>query len=60
MHPWLTAKFLALLLYILLGSVAIRHGRTRRVRSVAWMMALVVFGYIVAVFRARVAFPWGI
>jgi uncharacterized membrane protein SirB2 len=58
-QPWLTAKVLALLFYILLGSVAIRHGRTRRVRIVAWMLALVVFGYIVAVARARVPFPWG-
>jgi uncharacterized membrane protein SirB2 len=58
-HPWLTAKFLALLLYILLGSVAIRHGRTRSARIVAWLLALVVFGYIVAVARARVAVPWG-
>ena len=59
-QPWLTAKVLALLLYIFLGSVAIRHGRTRRVRIVAWLLALVVFGYIVAVARARVVFPWGV
>ncbi len=58
-QPWLTAKVLALLLYIVLGSVAIRHGRTRSVRIVAWLLALVVFGYIVAVARTRVAFPWG-
>ncbi len=58
-QPWLTAKVLALLRYTVLGSVAIRHGRTRRVRIIAWLLALVVFGYIVAVARARVAFPWG-
>ncbi len=59
-HPWLTAKVLALVLYILLGTVAIRRGRTRRVRIVAWILALGVFGYMVAVARARVPFPWGI
>ena len=59
-QPWLTAKVLALLVYIVLGTVAIRRGRTRRVRIVAWILALVVFGYIVAVARARVPFPWGI
>lgn len=59
-HPWLTAKVLALLVYIVLGTVAIRRGRTRRVRIVAWILALTVFGYMVAVARARVAFPWGI
>lgn len=59
-QPWLTAKVLALVLYILLGTVAIRRGRTRRVRIIAWVLALLVFGYIVAVARARVPFPWGI
>ena len=58
-QPWLTAKVLALLAYILLGTVAIRRGRTRRVRIVAWILALTVFGYMVAVARARVPFPWG-
>ena len=59
-QPWLTAKVLALLLYIILGTVAIRRGRTRRVRIVAWILALTVFGYMIAVARARVPFPWGI
>jgi uncharacterized membrane protein SirB2 len=58
-QPWLTAKVLALLVYIVLGTVAIRRGRTRRVRIAAWILALIVFGYMVAVARARVAFPWG-
>ena len=59
-QPWLTAKVLALLLYIILGTVAIRRGRTRRVRIVAWILALIVFGYMVAIARARVPFPWDI
>lgn len=58
-QPWLTAKVLALLVYIVLGTVAIRRGRTRRVRIIAWILALTVFGYIVVVARARVPFPWG-
>ena len=59
-QSWLTAKVIALLVYILLGTVAIRRGRTRRVRIVAWILALTVFGYMVAVARARVPFPWGL
>ena len=59
-QPWLTAKVLALPVYILLGSVALRYGRSRRVRIVAWILALLVFGYMVAVARARVPFPWRI
>jgi uncharacterized membrane protein SirB2 len=45
---------------MLLGTVAIRRGRTRRVRIVAWILALIVFGYMVAIARARVPFPWDI
>jgi uncharacterized membrane protein SirB2 len=59
-QPWLTAKILALLAYIVLGTVAIRRGRTRRVRIVAWILALSVFGYMVAVAHTRDPFPWGI
>jgi uncharacterized membrane protein SirB2 len=59
-QSWLTAKVVALVVYIGLGTVALRRGSTRRVRIVAWVMALIVFGYIVAVARARNPFPWGI
>ena len=59
-QSWLTAKVIALLVYIVLGTVAIRRGRTRRVRIVAWILALTVFGYMVAVARARVPFPWSV
>lgn len=59
-QSWLTAKVLALPLYIGLGIVALRGGRTRRVRIIAWVLALMVFCYIVAVARARVPLPSGI
>ena len=57
-QSWLTAKVVALLIYIVLGSIALRRGPTRRARIVAWVMALAVFGYIVAVARAHSALPW--
>lgn len=47
--PWLTAKVLALLVYIGLGTVALKRGKTKTVRAVAWGAALLVFAYIVAV-----------
>lgn len=50
---WLTAKVIALLLYIGLGMVAIRHGRNRQARIVAWVAALVVFAYIIGVAITR-------
>lgn len=46
---WLSAKILALLLYIGLGMVALRFGQTRRVRISAWLLALFTAGYIVSV-----------
>ncbi len=46
---WLGAKVLALLAYIGLGMVALRFGRTRQVRILAWTSALVVAAYIVSV-----------
>jgi uncharacterized membrane protein SirB2 len=46
-HPWLAAKIAGLLAYIVLGAIALRRGRTKRIRTAALLAALVVFGYIV-------------
>ena len=46
---WLTAKVLGLLLYIGLGMVALRLGKTKRVKALAFLSAIVVFVYIVLV-----------
>lgn len=51
--PWLTAKVSGLLLYIFLGFIALKEGRSRFVRRCAWLAALLVFGYIVSVAYAR-------
>jgi uncharacterized membrane protein SirB2 len=48
-NAWLLAKIVALCVYIGLGMVALRFGRTRRTRAVAWFGALLVFAYIVTV-----------
>ena len=52
-HAWLSAKVLALLAYIVLGSVALKYGRSRRVRALSYGMALGEFLYIVAVAITR-------
>lgn len=57
-HGWLTAKFLALIVYIVLGSYALKRGKTRRQRIVAWSMALLVFAYMVAVAVTHDPFPF--
>lgn len=50
---WLTTKVLLLLLYILLGMVALRWGRTRRIRISAWFLAVMVYLDIVVVAITR-------
>jgi uncharacterized membrane protein SirB2 len=57
-HGWLTAKLIALLLYIALGMVALKRGRTLGTRATAWVAALFVYGYIVAVASTRNPAPW--
>lgn len=46
-QPWLAAKLAGLLVYIALGSVAIKRGRTPRLRALAALGAVLVFAYIV-------------
>jgi uncharacterized membrane protein SirB2 len=46
---WLTAKVIGLVVYIGLGTVALRRGRSQRVRLRAWIAAQAVFVYIVSV-----------
>lgn len=53
---WLTAKVLALVAYIILGTVALKRGRTKQVRLAAFLAALAVFAYIVKVALTRQ--PW--
>lgn len=50
---WLTVKVLLLLVYIGLGTVALKPQRPRRVRLAAFAAALAVFGFIVSVARAH-------
>lgn len=57
-HSWLMAKLTGLVVYILLGSIALRRGRTQRVRAIAFFGALIAFGYIVAVALTRNPLPF--
>lgn len=51
--PWLTAKVLGLVAYIVLGSIALKRGRTMRVRAAAFVLALLSAGYVVGVALTR-------
>jgi len=52
-HAWLSAKVLALLVYIVLGSIALKYAKTWRVRVFSFGLALAVFLYIVLVAVTR-------
>lgn len=56
--PWLAAKIIALLVYIGLGTFAIKRGKTRRIKLWAWLGAQLVFFYIVATALAHDPMPW--
>ena len=55
---WLTAKFFGLVLYILLGTIALKYGKTKTVRVSAWFAALAVFAYIVLVAKQHNPLPF--
>jgi len=57
-HAWLSAKVAGLVVYILLGMLALRPGRGKRARAAAWLAAQGVFGYIVAVALTHSANPF--
>ncbi len=56
-QPWLMAKVIGLLVYIGLGTVALKRGKTKAIRVQAMIVALAVFGYIVAVAITKQALP---
>jgi len=56
-QSWLAAKIVALLAYIVLGSIALKRGSTRGIRIAAFFAAIAVFAYIVCVAVAKS--PWG-
>ena len=49
LNIWISAKIGALLLYILLGMMAFRFGKTRKIKIISWILAQIVFFYIVLV-----------
>jgi uncharacterized membrane protein SirB2 len=57
-HPWLAAKIVALLLYIVIGMIALKRGKTKRIRLVAWLAAQAIFLYIVSVAVTHNTTPW--
>ncbi len=50
---WLGTKLLCLLLYIVLGSIALKRGRTPRARALAFAAAVAVYLFMASVARGH-------
>ena len=56
-HGWLTAKVTLLVVYVVLGTMALKRARTRAAR--AWYFVAAVAVYLTIVSIARAHSPWG-
>jgi len=55
---WLQIKIVALLAYIVLGTIALKRGKTKRVRLIAFILALLTFAYAVGVALNKSGASW--
>lgn len=50
LHPdFLTVKLVGLGLYVVLGTMALKRGRTKAIRATFWGLSLLLYGYLMAV-----------
>jgi len=57
-EPWLLAKFAGLIAYIVLGTIALKHGRAMQIRIIAFIAALAMFAYITGVALSKSPASW--
>jgi uncharacterized membrane protein SirB2 len=57
-NGWLTAKLVLVVVYVLLGSFALKRGRTPRVRLACYVAALLVFATIIGIALAHHPLGW--
>jgi len=57
-HGWLTVKVVLLIVYVVLGTFALKRGRSARVRLASWLAALLVYGMMISVARSHD--PYGV
>lgn len=50
-HHWLTVKVVALVVYIVFGSLALKRAKSTRMRAVFFLLAILTFLFIVSVAR---------
>jgi len=54
---WINAKIVALFFYIILGTIALKRGKSKTLRIIAWCSAILVFAYILAVATSKNVLP---
>ncbi len=57
-QPWIAAKIVGLVLYIIVGTIAIKRGRTPASRGIAAIVAVIIFMYIVGVAITKQPLSW--
>lgn len=57
-QPWILTKIVLLIVYIGVGTIAIKRGRTTRSRIIASLIAIAIFAYIVGVAIAKDSASW--
>lgn len=57
-NGWLTAKLIALFAYIIVGTIAIKRGKTAVIRFWASIFAIAIFAYIYGAAKAHNALSW--
>jgi uncharacterized membrane protein SirB2 len=55
---WVNAKIIGLIVYIGLGVVALKKGKTKKVRATAFILGLITVGYIASVAVTHNPMPW--
>ena len=55
---WLMIKLSVLLGYIILGSIALKHGRTKLIKLIAYTSALCLFSFIAVLGRYHALLPF--
>lgn len=56
--PWLTAKVIGLVLYIIVGTIAIKRGKTRSQRLIATFASIAIFAYIYGAAISKSPLSW--
>ena len=59
-NGWLTAKLTLLVVYVVLGTFALKRGRTARTRSICYLAALATFVAMFGIARMHHPLGWGL